>query len=188
MIVVEGPDGAGKTKLVERLEKDLRLPVMPKVVNSEAEPLVDLKEWVNTTEYKMRRMKDTASPHIFDRHRLVSELIYGPVLRQELEEGFEDLDWLAGALLEFYSARPVLICALPPWPLILGNVVATNQPKKIQNNWKQIYWSYHCWVAQHRRAITVWDYTTGSYNDLLAEVIHRLTKDWSWDLKMKVHV
>ena len=68
MIIVEGPDGAGKTTLIRQLqERWPDLAVAPRVVSKDAEAMVDLQEWVNIN------LSDGPQYKIFDRHRLISE-------------------------------------------------------------------------------------------------------------------
>ena len=45
MIILEGPDGAGKTLLAQRLSEELHVPVQPKVVQSDMTSEVDLVDW-----------------------------------------------------------------------------------------------------------------------------------------------
>ena len=79
MLIVEGPDGAGKTQLIQRLRLNLQLELMPRVVSSDTEMMVDLQEWVNEDLHAGLKRA------IYDRHRLISEPIYGPVLRKEMQ-------------------------------------------------------------------------------------------------------
>lgn len=116
MIVVEGPDGSGKTTLIRHLARETGLPVAPRVVSKNAEAMVDLKQWVEDN------VNAGFQATIFDRHRLFSEPIYGPILRQHFEPGFDDPDWFRTQLYSFYQARPVVIYCLPPFEVVWSNV------------------------------------------------------------------
>lgn len=108
MIVVEGPDGAGKTTLVKEIQSHFPVTLAPRVVNTEAQAMVDLKQWV---EDNVRQLNQGV---LFDRHRLISEPIYGPILRDATESGFDDLGWLMAMMQMFYAAKPTIIYCIPP--------------------------------------------------------------------------
>lgn len=116
MIVVEGPDGAGKTTLIQMLRQKTGLDVAPRVVSKQAEAMTDLKKWTEDNVAKGWQ------PLIFDRHRLISEPIYGPTLRPKLEPGFDDVGWFYNQLYKFYAVQPVLIYCLPPLQQVWENV------------------------------------------------------------------
>lgn len=117
MIIVEGPDGAGKTTLINKLVKGTGLPVAPRVVSKDAEAMTDLVAW---TEENVKKGWQNV---IFDRHRLISEPIYGPVLRPEFEPKFDDQGWLHSMYHEFYmGVRPLVIYCLPSFDVVWENV------------------------------------------------------------------
>src|SRR4051812_422488 len=116
MLIVEGPDGSGKSTLVKRLHRDLGLPIAKKVVSSDTKPKVDLAKW--TEESISRGFQFT----IFDRYRLISEPIYGPILRNRQNPSFIDLGWLSDQMWRFYASHPIVIYCLPPLSTVLENV------------------------------------------------------------------
>lgn len=116
MIIVEGPDGSGKTTLIKKLSERTGLSVSPRVVSKDAESMVDLKTWTEMN------VKQGWQPLIFDRHRLISEPIYGPVLRTKAEPGFGDSEWFYDQLYRFYRAEPFIIYCLPPFSAVWENV------------------------------------------------------------------
>src|SRR5689334_16478912 len=103
MIIVEGPDGGGKTRLISRLSSDLGLPVAQRVVSAEAEAMTDLKTWVDLN------LIEGNVAVLFDRHRLISEPIYGPVLRYYPEDGFDNVDWLTDSMRRLHELDPFVI-------------------------------------------------------------------------------
>ena len=140
MIIVEGPDGAGKTTLINHLVENTGLSVAPRVVSKDAEAMVDLKQWTEMNLAGGFQMK------IFDRHRLISEPIYGPVLRSQPEPGFSEVLWFYEMIGQLYGeVRPMVIYCLPPWSVVWENIIKTEDNKRFHGNPQgshQIYQAY----------------------------------------------
>lgn len=181
MIVVEGPDGAGKTTLINRLKEDLDLPIAPRVVSKDAEAMVDLRTWVEENTSK------GFQPLIFDRHRLISEPIYGTILRDTLEPGFDDKLWLHNMLYRFYAVQPVIIYCLPPFNVVWDNVMSHDDNKIFHTKGKalQQIWALYLSKAatdhvMRPRLTFFYDYTIETsllkYNAILRNVSELLSK------------
>lgn len=154
MIIVEGPDGAGKTTLMEELRVELELPVAPRVVSKDAEALSDLKRW---TEHNVQ---GGFQPTLFDRHRLISEPIYGSILRDRFEPGFDDPSWLYFMYYQFYRAKPLIIYCLPPYKNVRQNVIHDEDNKVVRDHIRKVYSLYVAQAASDAaRGHLVWDYT-----------------------------
>lgn len=136
MIVVEGPDGAGKTTLIEALMERFDLPVAPRVVSKDAEAMVDLKVWVD------KNLLQGFHGTIYDRHRLISETIYGPILRSTPSPGFDDVLWLEPRINEFYRLKPITIYCLPNLDTVRRNIDGDQDNKTIAPYIDQIYSAY----------------------------------------------
>lgn len=140
MIVIEGPDHGGKTTLVKDLSERYSLPVAERVVGKDTESLVpSLKAW--TEDNVARGWQAT----IFDRHRLISEPIYGPILRNRPEPGFSDAWWLASMYRMFYGyCRPLIIYCMPDLDVVLEGAAKDieNQPIAVRRNLTKIYSAY----------------------------------------------
>lgn len=139
MIVVEGPDGAGKTTLIKQLQEITGLEVAPRVVSKDTEALVDLKKW--TEENTAKGFQKL----IFDRHRLISEPIYGAQLRAKPEPGFDDLEWFYTQMATFYEAEPIMIYCLPPFKVVWENIMADSDNQFFHGNpqaMRAIYGAY----------------------------------------------
>lgn len=157
MIVVEGPDGAGKTTLISRLALELNLPIAPRVVSKDAEAMVDLQKWVD------ENLEEGFQPRIFDRHRLISETIYGPILRYDQEPGFNEMAWLAPRMRRFYELEPIIIYCLPPFQTIWDNITDDPDNTAVLNKIRPIHSAYVSRAALDSvfapGIIKVWDYT-----------------------------
>lgn len=158
MIIVEGPDGAGKTTLIEQLLHQLDLPVADRVVSKDAEAMTDLVAWVEDN------VKQGWQNVIYDRHRLISEPIYGPILRNRPEPGFDDIRWLTEMTEKLYDSRPVIIYCLPTLTRVWKNILSSDDNKIFHldaDKVGQIYWGYfnravydnavydHAWVYDY---------------------------------------
>lgn len=116
MIIIEGPDGSGKTTLIKQLAGVTQLPIAPRVVSKDAEAQVDLVDWVE------KNLKEGFQATLFDRHRLISEPIYGPTLRAKAEPMFDNWVWLTNQFNRFYNIGPVIIYCLPPFGAVWDSV------------------------------------------------------------------
>lgn len=160
MIIVEGPDGAGKTTLIEQLQARYGLEVAPRVVTKGAEAMVDLKVWVE------ENLAQGFQYRIFDRHRLISEFIYGPLLRQQQQPGFTDLTWSWLQLEKLYGeVRPFIIYCLPPLETVAENVyLSGDENKVVLDHIEAMYTAYvhraSLDLIHNRGRVIVWDYTT----------------------------
>lgn len=167
MIIVEGPDGAGKTHLVDRLSNKLNLPVAPKVVDSNTNATVDLVRWV---DYNINH---GLSSTLYDRHRLISEPIYGPIIRGRLEPGFDDFFWLRTRQEQFRQLKPLVIWCLPPLDIVMHNVYGDTMNEVVAAQIQQIYWLYWNEAAKWKSSMLRWDYTDDSFAGLSIDV-----SDW----------
>lgn len=160
MIVVEGPDGAGKTTLIRQIVEGTGLSVAPRVVSKDAEAMVDLKRWV------VRNVKRGWQNKIFDRHRLISEPIYGPLLRDQPQPGFDDPEWFSAQLYEFYRIPPVIIYCLPPFEVVWDKVSRDPDNKVVARlaTMRALYGAYwnKAWTdyALCGQDVIIYDYTS----------------------------
>lgn len=173
MIIVEGPDGAGKTTIIQNLEDDLGLPISPRVVGTDTVAMVNLKLW---TEDNLNKGFQNM---LFDRHRLISEPIYGAV-KHRTDPGFDDPAWMVAMMSEFYHIRPIIIYCLPPKALVLKNV--NIGPTDNSAVVKITDWVYNAYVARaaidifNLESCFIYDYTRHDYVDLLENIERELTK------------
>lgn len=176
MIILEGPDGGGKTTLLNRLCKDTGLPAHERASDSVAGPKVDLYAWTVRDMHSWRNSKVS----IYDRHPLTSEHIYGPTVRHDLRPGFEMGNaYLAEMRRQLRTQALVLIC-LPPFEVVEQNV--KNEIEQMPGVIENIRHIYDCYVAMLHvwpldSHIARYDYTASpdhveSYQSILAAVQH----------------
>lgn len=136
MLIVEGPDGSGKTTLIAELREALNIPVAPRVVSKNTEAMLDLRDWVdNNLEEGFQRV-------IFDRYRLISESIYGPIIRDMQHPGFDNQQWLMERLVKFYNLHPIIIYCIPPLQTVIDNVTDDEDNAMVQPRIRSIYNAY----------------------------------------------
>lgn len=150
--VIEGPDGSGKSALCYALSLATQLPLIDRHVSSKEGPRSKLWEWVENDNH-------TNHMGIYDRHPLIGEYIYGPIVR-----GFIDPDFkLHSTFAAVYRMRlldsATLIICLPPLSVVTSNVESDkdNQLSGILNYQSEIYNKY-VELARDLNAL-VWDYT-----------------------------
>lgn len=174
MIIVEGPDGGGKSTLVQRLAEDLDMPVAPRVVGVDTKAMVDLKLWVEENVDLGFHEK------IYDRHRLISEPIYG-LLMNRTQPGFDDMNWMGAMTYRFYALNPIVIYCIPPKYVMLHNI--RSGPADNSAVEAKAEWIYNGYVA--RAAVDLatqpyfyrYDYTVHDYDEMLEHIELRLEKE-----------
>lgn len=168
MIVVEGPDGAGKTTFVEKLAERLEMPVVEKAVGHEMEGLTDIQTYVEKT------LAEGFQPKIFDRFALISGCIYDPVFTgmTGVNRDFRAFDWLTSMQNRFLEEiGPVIIWCLPPLQTMLDNLETDPLNSSVADQQKitTIYWLYHCRAALEPSPI-LYDYTTDNIIEVFEEI------------------
>ena len=157
MIIIEGPDGAGKTTLINQLMAEFNLDVQPRVVGKNTKDLVDLKQWVEGDLEKGFRYT------IFDRYRLISEFIYGPTLRVEQKPGFVDVVWSIIQIRKLQQIGPIIIYCLPPLEVVRANVTGDADNTEVAEFIEPLYAGYVHRIAMDTAAglnPIIYDYTT----------------------------
>ena len=139
MIVLEGPDGGGKTTLLETLTKRYpQIPVAPRASSSVEGPVKNLFEWA-TQDVSIWPLRPYS---IYDRHPLISEYVYGNSVRKKPGEGFTTQK--AATLRQLVYRQALVIFCLPPLKVVRENVQA-NAPEQmagVVENITKIYQMY----------------------------------------------
>ena len=105
-IIIEGPDGSGKSTLVDQY--------FPNAIHAGGPPI--------NHEEAIERLYEPTPGHVYDRWTGVSEQIYGPLVRGV--SLLSEEEYLDGIL----KTRPTIIYCRPPLEVILSNLV--NQKEK----------------------------------------------------------
>lgn len=175
MIVLEGPDGAGKTTLLEELKSKFGLEQALRASSSLGGPVSDLRRWVT------RDLIDWSNlgVRVYDRHPLVSDLVYGPILRHTVQEGFMDYGWLMDASLRFRRQALVIFC-LPPLPTVLANIDADPQGQMagVTETIRGLYWGYHVMAATWNGTSRLYDYTRPDSLSSVLEAVADHLENW----------
>lgn len=110
MIILEGPDGSGKSSLLKKLTKRFELPIHNRFCTSEKGPIPHLFREV----YDDLRVWNEQPCSIFDRHSLISEYIYSLTTRDaEIDPQF--LTSVASTMLTKFAESSLVIMCLPPY-------------------------------------------------------------------------
>lgn len=158
LIVIEGPDGAGKTTLIEALRKNAERYFL--IARSSGYPKDD--ETAHRYVKAMGRLSSLMHPtHIVcDRYIPISELIYRPICR--------------GAFYPFHPDQlrwvDRIIYCRPPIEFILKNLTVNEQMKGVSERIEMIVAAYDDFMERECPYATRYDYTRSS-PDYVARMI-----------------
>lgn len=152
MIILEGVDGSGKTNLLGELSKDLMIPVHKKASSSITGPVKNLWEWVEEDVNTMHRQRF----QIYDRHPLISELIYGPIARELIDDRFYSME--GQELCRRFRGAVLVIFCDPGIMEVKKNIHVTKHMTGVSEHWRQIYLMYRSLFNHWDGNILDWDY------------------------------
>lgn len=156
-IIVEGPDGAGKTTLVEELLAQVPdLHRAPRFCTSTGGPMNNLRRAV---ERDLDLDYYISSHRLYDRHPLISEPIYGLALRGRVDPTFV-AKWVRYSISRMAPGSLVILC-LPPLEVVKANLQAEDQLAGVVQNIEHIYRGYQQVALMWPGHLVIYDYTAG---------------------------
>lgn len=171
MIIVEGPDGSGKTILIKDVVKRLQLwvgtlsvkePV--KIVHSPGPLEEGLFEWAANALLLVKE------PVVFDRFPYFSDIVYGPTLRKRTLMTATGYQQLKTRLQELH---PLVVYCRPPMSTITEASKVWKQMNGVSENLKKIVNNYDhqllYWMSDFR--VFHYDFTQPENKKLLMIVI-----------------
>lgn len=169
MVILEGPDGSGKSSLIRRLSDDMDIPIHERASHSTRGPIDDLFEWAK---------KDVLTWHeqpfaLYDRHPFVSEFVYGPICRGFMDARFHTPE--ARQLVKEFSYNSIVIFCDPGTYEIQNNVHRDPHMAGVDRNINQITFMYRSLFTVWPTPLRVmrWDYTT-PVPDRVLDSIHNM--------------
>lgn len=145
-ILFEGPDGGGKSSAMERvLHDNPHVRRHERASDSLLGPVDDLAEWVDRTLPGIEGCAGTLDKHmVLDRHPLISELVYGPIVHPPLKGLFADPTWLR-TRVRLLAAHVVVVWCIPPFAAIERNVLGMDGQHMagVVDNIDKVYHGYH---------------------------------------------
>lgn len=106
MILIEGPQGAGKTTLATSLSFELALPIYTYSEQLQSRGKYDITALI--ADVKQWGTKDFG---IYQGHPFIEEYIYGPLFRREIGDAF--YSWEIRPVIQFMWANSVIIYCRP---------------------------------------------------------------------------
>lgn len=167
MIIIEGPDNAGKSMLAEKLCKELGVPVIHSVRPG--------KDWTadDTLYHSTKQLMPTRA--ILDRVYAVSEYVYGRIIRGKtaLEHRHSE------ALMDFYYRPYLTIYCRPDMDTILANG-DRDQMEGVIDNHRAIVEEYDLVFEEISQfttgTILKYNWKTDNLNNLIGKCQKYLTK------------
>lgn len=153
MLIVEGPDGSGKTTLVEKLAEQLEWLIHPKLANHDTTLNINLGVWC--VENRLKGFQEV----IYDRYPLISEPIYGSVLRGYLRDGLDDGPWFRREWKRWQALQPLVVVCLPPLEVVMQNLRDDENNLEVVDKQPLIYWQYWALLQRSEWPWIHFDYT-----------------------------
>ncbi len=151
LIILEGADGSGKTSLANRIRKDVQEYML--FLRSNGAPhhvgqLADVIGWVAAIPYVI--------PVIQDRNPVISEYIYGPIIRGKCMHGldFEQME-------QMFRKSMIIYCR-PSYSALAAGMRQEVQMEGVALNHKEIVRAYDEFMGQLRETdipVRTYDFT-----------------------------
>lgn len=154
MIIVEGMDGTGKSGLIKRLSDITGIPIHTRASSSVEGPVRDLVDWAEEDVTTWGKQP----AQLYDRHPLVSEYIYGPCVRGQIDPMFYGP--IFRQLSYVFRNNALVIFCDPGWEAIKHNLDRNpaNQMPGVMDNSRRLHLLYRSFRHNYSGRQRVWDY------------------------------
>lgn len=169
VVILEGPDGGGKTTLARELEKCGFTYVHTGPPENGYDSFGLLRETLDNLNWALNHTNDV----VFDRLWL-GERIYGPIARGRDLIGDEGQK----LIMRIHSSKRILMLLCYP----KFAVARTNYEKKIQekddylksrDRWDKVFLAYHNWAYKYATIGQMYDYTQDTIDDVFGALKYR---------------
>lgn len=188
-VIIEGPDGAGKSTLVKYLSGVCDLPVARRISDSiqgvRGKNLAryvdgDMGQWANyrSADPVINRsaFSDMSTPtpsRIYDRYPLISEPIYGLHVRKSTQVEF-GTNWYRDAWQKFLAHDPLVIFCLPPYDEVAKHVHPDRDMDGVWRNINGLYQAYRMEALKYPGTTIVYNYTVHKPGHLVDAVMRTI--------------
>lgn len=153
LVIIEGPDGSGKTTLANYLRKNVEAYAWLLRSNGPPTNVIDMLRTV-------RWITRDAPPHlnvICDRFPIISEIVYGPILRDRCLH-----DYTPKLIAQYFLTAPyptIIIHCRPPLQELELSVHSQVQMTGVKNNLSRIAETYDVLMQDlHREGVQIYRY------------------------------
>lgn len=171
MIILEGPDGGGKTGLLRRLGDAFPMvPLAPRFATSLGGPLDNLA----TRVYEdIQKQGKSNSPSFYDRHPIISEYVYGHSIPERTVNQYF-LFPSATALRNNIASAALVVWCMPPLAEVTKNVQSNDQMPGVIENIQKIYEGYCIQRVTWPGESYLYDYTNPNLAPIVQAIYQHL--------------
>lgn len=156
MIILEGPDGSGKTTLKEQILRDWagEFQAQPRAVRSDATSIVPIGQYIQN------ELARGFGNRLYDRFALISSPMYLPLPNPTFVDPLTDVEWLKIQYNRLDKIDPAIIYCLPPKEVVLQNLADDPSSEVVLPYGELIYNNYVAFIARHwSTSCMIYDYT-----------------------------
>lgn len=184
MIIVEGPDGAGKTTLVALLRREYGLTPHPRFCTS-TDGITNPDGLLAQVAEDLQQLRADfpEKPPLYDRHPIISEYVYSPAMGRPLAAGFATPN--TRNIRNLVAGSSCVIWCWPSFSTVWANVndeQGDTQMPGVVDNIASIYQGYAAqrvmWPGEF---FAHYDYTSPDSLTPTCTVIEAFLETWTYD-------